>query len=289
MEIKNTLKDYEDVANLVMLVYGVGGVGKTTFASTFPKPLLLDFENGAKYFKQRGIDVDVVQVQRWFTNEDKKQLAELVQPYETIIFDPIGEMMEKLIHSDAINGSKYRQADGGLTMAGWGAVKDHARAVLKWARDLGKNVVLVAHVDEKSDEETLVKRPLIATKISDEIIAMVDIVGYLDILNVEGEEKRVLRVNPADKKYIAKDRTGALDKYVKPEYTYIREQIVAKQQADEAKAPKEDAPQEEAPAAEKPAPKKRGRKPKAEKVADAQPQGTIDPNDPEANPFAPKN
>lgn len=229
MKIENTQKDYEDVANIVMLVYGVGGIGKTTFASTFPKPLLLDFENGAKYFKQRGIDIDVIRSNKWFTQDDKKELAEAMKNYETIIFDPIGEMMEKLIHSEEIRGSKYRQSDGSLTMAGWGKVKENARNVLKWARDLGKHVVLVAHVDEKADEESLVKRPLIATKIADEIIAMVDIVGYLDIITVDEKEKRVLRVNPSDKRYIAKDRTGALEAYVKPEFEYI-ESLIKKNQ-----------------------------------------------------------
>lgn len=285
MKVENTIKDYDNVAKLVMLVYGVGGVGKTTFASTFPKPLLLDFENGAKYFKQRGIDVDVVRMQGWFTTEDKKQLAEIVKDYETIVFDPIGEMMEKLIKSDTINGSKYRQADGGLTMAGWGAVKDHARAVLKWARDLNKNVVLVAHVDEKSDDEALVKRPLIATKLGDEIIALVDVVGYLDILQVEGEEKRVLRVNPADKKYIAKDRTGALPSYVKPEYDYIHN-LIAEKQAETTVEPEEDTAEPPAEEPKKPATKKAAKK--ATKKSEPK-EDTIDvANDPEANPFANK-
>jgi hypothetical protein len=58
MDIVNT-KDYPKVANLVMMVYGMGGVGKTSFAATWPKPLLLDFENGAKYFGERGIEIDV--------------------------------------------------------------------------------------------------------------------------------------------------------------------------------------------------------------------------------------
>lgn len=233
MKVQNTQKDYRDVASMVMLVYGMGGVGKTTFASTFPKPLLLDFENGAKYFKQRGIDIDVIKIDSWMTNADKKELVGLMEDYETIIFDPIGEMMEKIIDSDQVSGKKYRQSDGGLTMAGWGKVKEHARSVLKWARDLDKHVVLVAHVDERADEESIIKRPLIATKISDEIIAMVDIVGYLDIVTVDGEEKRVLRVNPTDKKYIAKDRTGALPPYVKPEYDYIHNLILEAQDGKE--------------------------------------------------------
>jgi phage nucleotide-binding protein len=228
MDIKNTQKDYADVASIVICVYGQGGVGKTTFAATFPKPLLFDFENGAKYFKQRGIDIDVVRMEKWFSLEEKKELAEAVAPYETIVFDPIGEMMEKLIHSDHISGSKYRQPDGSLSMAGWGKVKDEFRAMIKWARDLNKHIVLVAHVDEKQDDDHLVKRPLIATKISDEIIAMVDIVGYLDMTTVDGEDKRVLRVEPTERIY-AKDRTGTLDKFVKPEFSYIYEQIKSRQ------------------------------------------------------------
>jgi hypothetical protein len=208
-------------------------------------------------------------MQDWFTNDDKKQLAKLMEDYETIIFDPIGEMMEKLIKGDQVRGSKYRQSDGGLTMAGWGKVKDDLRSVLKWARDLNKNVVLVAHVDEKADEEALVKRPLIATKIGDEIIAMVDIVGYLDIITMEGEEKRVLRVNPADKKYIAKDRTGALDAYVKPDYQYIHDKI-AEAQPEEKKTGKK-APAKKAPAKKAAAKKTTTSKGKEDAAADANP------------------
>lgn len=229
MQILNTQKDYSDVASMVMLIYGVGGVGKTTMASTFPNPILLDFENGAKYFKQRGINLDVIKMNNWFSIEDKTQLVEAVKNYETIILDPIGEAMEKLIKSPHITGSKYRQSDGSLTIGGWGKAKEDFRIMIKWLRDTGKNVVLVAHVNEKADDDSLVKRPLIATKIVDEIIAMVDIVGYLDIVNSEGVEKRILRVNPADKKYIAKDRTGALDNVVKPEFEYIHGLIQSKQ------------------------------------------------------------
>lgn len=249
MEIKNT-KDYPTIASLVMMIYGMGGVGKTTFASTFPKPLLLDFENGAKYFGERGIEIDVAVFKAWPTTEDKRQLATLLEKYETIVVDPIGEAMEKLINDGvAVSGAKYRQSGGDLTMAGWGEVKKQMRNFVKFLRDSGKNVVLVAHVDEKMDGEELIKRPLIATKLSDELITMVDVVGYMTIVEKEGEAKRVIQVDGTNSKVISKDRTGKLGKFLKPEYSYIAAQLNPK-----TEAPKED-PKTEAPA-KKPATKR---------------------------------
>lgn len=239
MQITNTT-DYPQVASIMMLVYGMGGVGKTTFAASFPKPLLLDFENGAKYFGERGIKVDVALFKNWLSAQDKVELKGVIDSYETIIVDPIGEAMEKLMNDqETVKGSKYRQANGDLTMAGWGQVKKEMRNFIKWLRDSGKNVVLVAHVDEKGDEDRIVKRPMLATKLSDELITMVDIVGYMRVITQDGEEKRVISVDAGDDKIISKDRTGKLGKYIKPEYAYIAQVLgIETKKEEKPKAPK---------------------------------------------------
>lgn len=204
-----------------MLVYGAGGVGKTTFASTAPKPLLVDCENGAKYFGLRGIKMDVAQVATWSDMEGLFDIAKSGE-YDTIILDPIGELMEKLKRFMILKGDKKLvMSDGSPTMAGWGWLKDTMRSTIKILRDSGVNLLINAHVSETMDEEKLVKRPMIMTKLSEEIINMVDVVGYMQVITVEGEEKRVIMVDPASDKYVAKDRTGQLGKIIPPDFSEI--------------------------------------------------------------------
>lgn len=205
-----------------MIVYGNGGVGKTTFSSTAPKPLLVDCENGAKYFGLRGIKMDVAKIQTWSDMEGLFDIAKSGE-YQTIVIDPIGELMEKLKRYMITKGDKKLvMADGSPTIAGWGWLKDTMRSTIKILRDSGVNLLIVAHVEEKQDEQSLVKRPLLMTKLSDEIINMVDIVGYMTVVNdPEGGEKRIIIVDPASDKYIAKDRTGQLGKVIPPNFTDI--------------------------------------------------------------------
>jgi replication-associated recombination protein RarA len=59
MVIENTQSMKND-DNIVMVLYGKGGVGKTTFVASAPKPLLIDFENGSKYLGQRGFNIDTI-------------------------------------------------------------------------------------------------------------------------------------------------------------------------------------------------------------------------------------
>jgi len=205
-----------------MLVYGEGGVGKTTFISTAPNPILADCENGAKYFGLRGIKLDVAQIESWRDMREFLEVAKLPQ-YDTIAIDPIGELMEKLKRfMVAQNDSKLVQKDGAPTMAGWGWLKKTMRDYVKVLRDLGKHVIIVAHLEESKDEDRMIKRPKVETKLSDELVSIVDIVGYMTVTtSQEGEEKRIIIVDPSNDKYTAKDRTGQLGKIIEPDFSKI--------------------------------------------------------------------
>lgn len=205
-----------------MVVYGEGGVGKTTFASKAPKPIIADCEGGTKYLGSRGIDVDVVNIDNWQTFVEFGKFVMNESDHETVVIDPIGELMEKLQrHMSDKESTKLTQKDGSPTMAGWGWLKRQLRSALKRLRDSGKNVVVVAHVDEKDDEGRLVKRPMLQTKLSEELVNMVDIVAYMTVVSDPDDpesSKRVLICDPESDRYIAKDRSGQLDRYNRPEW-----------------------------------------------------------------------
>lgn len=220
MKIYNT-SDPQVKPNIVMMVYGEGGVGKTTFTSTAPKPLLADCENGAKYFGLRGIKMNVAMIEKWL---DVREFLDAAKEYETVVIDPIGELMAKLKRFMIAQGdSKNVQKDGNPTMAGWGWLKKTLLDTLKVIRDSGKHVILIAHLEEKDDEGRMVKRPKIETKLADDLVNMVDIVAYMTTVQQDGEPKRILIVDPGNDKYTAKDRTGMLGKIIEPDFSKIIE------------------------------------------------------------------
>lgn len=220
MKLYNT-SDPQAKPSVVMLIYGEGGVGKTTFAATAPKPILADCENGAKYFGLRSIKMDVASIEKWGDMKDFLELARKPE-YETVIIDPIGELMDKLKRfMIAQSDPKLVQKDGSPTMAGWGWLKKTLRDYIKILRDLNKHVLIIAHVEEKDDEGRLVKRPKVETKLSDDLVNLVDIVGYFTIGNDGEISKRMIIVDPESDKYTAKDRTGQLGRIIEPDFSKI--------------------------------------------------------------------
>lgn len=207
MVIEKT-EDIKTDNNIVMIVYGKGGVGKTTFGATAPNSLILDFENGTKYLGSRGLNTNVIRFNKWITKEEKKQLVSIIKDYDSIVLDPLGEAMEKLIESVEITGKKFRNFDGSLTLAGWGEVKAQMRSFLKFLRDTGKNIIIVSHVNEMQTDEGLTHRIQVATKLSDEIPNMVDIISYMTARKNGDELERLLYTPQQGGSFDSKDRTS---------------------------------------------------------------------------------
>lgn len=146
-------------ASTVGLIYGPSGTGKTTFASTAPKPLLLDI-NEAGTDSILGSNVDVAYLKSW--QEVIKAKNDIVHAinYQTIIIDTMTSLQD-LRYVETTKGKMVAEfAD--LTKAQWGGIASDLKTFIYDLKDTGKNVLFLAHQktfggDEDGGDEAGIK------------------------------------------------------------------------------------------------------------------------------------
>lgn len=168
-----------EVKTICLTVYSQPGLGKTSLAFTARKPLLLDFDNGAHRATNRG---DVVQVTDW--KEIADITAEDVKDYETIILDTAGKALDVLAQ-DIIRANARHSYGGALNQQGWGQLGVRFGAFLRKVRGFGKDVVLVAHMDEQKDGDAIKERLKIQGGSKDLILTDSDVIARISIYNKE--------------------------------------------------------------------------------------------------------
>lgn len=173
-----------------MMIYGQAGMGKTTVALSAPKPLLLDFDNGVKRVNMAHLDgIDIVQVTCW---QDVQQVVqEDLSPYLTIVVDTIGKMMDFIITYKC--GTKQPQ------IRDWGGINAEFSWMTRTLSSLNKNVVFVAHRDTRKDGDDTVFIPALREKSYNSIVTELDLLGYLEMKNENGVQKRTITFDPTSR------------------------------------------------------------------------------------------
>lgn len=175
------------VTAITTCLYAPPGVGKTSTAFTADSPLLLDFDRGSYRAANRK---DVVQVDRWpdvaaITPDD-------LAAYSTIIVDTAGRALD-MLSADIIARNPKMGYGGSLNQKGFGQLKSEFAAWLKSLRSIGKDVILIAHMDEQRQGEDIVERLDIQGSSKNEIYKSADAMGRLRII----DGRRVLDFNPS--------------------------------------------------------------------------------------------
>jgi hypothetical protein len=185
-----------EVTQIKMLVYGQPGIGKSSFGFTADAPLTLDFDDGARRSSFRQ---DIVQIGSW---EDANSItAEDLKPYKTIVVDTVGRALDFIAASVVADNPKLGSKTGGLSLQGYGALKASFTSWLARLNTLGKDVVMIAHDKETTNERDVkIVRPDVTGGSYNEIFKLADSVGYM----FADGKKRVIDFNPTEN-YVGKN------------------------------------------------------------------------------------
>lgn len=195
------------VEQLVIVVYGVPGLGKSTIGFSSDEPLLMDFDGGAYRAAIRG---DSVQINSW---PDVTQItADDLKSYKTVIVDTAGRALDYLT-TDIIKRNPKMGYGGALTLQGYGALKAEFTSWLKMLRQIGKDVILIAHSAEDKNGDDLIERIDVQGGSKGEIYKSADAMGRLYLRNGQ----RVLNFSPTDAAF--GKNPGNLEPLIVPEIT----------------------------------------------------------------------
>lgn len=174
-----------------MVVYGRSGSGKTTFAATFPKPmLLLDVSDKGTDSISDVEKINVMEIETWQDFELAYwYLKENPDEYETVVIDTLSQLQELIIKKILLE--KYKEDDearsgwGSLSQREWGEVTSVLKMWITHYRNLPMEVVFVAQdrvfeVDESLDPEIMLDPevgPRLAPSVTKHLNASVHSIG----------------------------------------------------------------------------------------------------------------
>jgi len=146
-------------SELNVMLYGEFASGKTTFATTFPKPLLF-FDTDLRHQTYQGVEgIDYIPYKETGTRpreyqsfmKDLKKYQEEGE-YKTVVLDSITTLF-KLIKFDILGRvGTGSSASEGLTLPQWGQVTERFEEIFDILRGYDKHTVIVSHEQLIQDE-----------------------------------------------------------------------------------------------------------------------------------------
>lgn len=232
--IKTTgIEDYLDggEGRVKALIQGQPGSGKTRSASFWPKPLLLDCEDGRMSVADRGIDYARIE-----SSEDMKAVLKLAwmetqKPVEerrwmTLIIDTL-DSYQRIVIQERL---KVTGNEGLSGWADWGYLDGKMQTLVSALQALRMNVVVNLHVKETKvgeDEEGkggyLVQGPKLKGDLREQIGAEFDLVGHMGTTFESNGDERVqvrgVQWHATPDRPGLKDRSGTLPKWTPVTFT----------------------------------------------------------------------
>ena len=206
-----------------ILVYGMAGAGKTTLAKTTPgKTLVISAEAGLLSIKD-ATNVDAIEV------KEASEVMELhdalksgTLKYDTVVLDSVSEISEILLAWEKSRSKDPRMA--------YGNVQESVTNLMRAFRDLNMHVLFLCKEDVINDDGVLRHAPkMVGTKLGESITYFFDEVLALRIIEDQDDEGKNVQTRwlqtTFGQGYKAKDRSGKLENFEKPNISALIEKL----------------------------------------------------------------
>lgn len=208
---------------LNLIVFGNLGCGKRVFGSTVPDPLILDIEGGTMSIRHKRVDTVRIESCREL-GEAFEFLKKGKHRYKSVVIDSGTELQRKIME-DVVAGTKHEYAQ----QRDWGITIERIRRCVWAFRDLPLNFVMTALAMESRDEgdgTSIVVPSFNGKTLPGEIVGFMDLCLYLFVgeKKENGQYERLLLTQPTQK-FVAKDRSGKLDRLEKPNFMRLYRKI----------------------------------------------------------------
>lgn len=217
------------------LVYGQSGSGKTRFASNWPTPIYMDIEDGMGSVVRKVYRVPTK------TMDDVRGLLTFLETsdhrFKTLVIDSLNELQTLVMHNLITHYTSIRRAYDDLpSQSDYGKMLDDFYKVVRRAKALSMNVVMICNAASQEFETDMVQPQLTGKNTANTVNRMMDVIGYLYKAEpATGGSKRRMMVFDAVA-YVTKDRSGVLPGVMEdPTYKKMYEHWKSRFEAKETK------------------------------------------------------
>lgn len=174
---------------IAALIYGQPGMGKTTLACSAPSPVLFDFDGGVVRLREEH-QVDTLQVDNWsMAMAALDELSRDREGYRTIIVDTLSKMIDCIITDVCSVGQPSPKQ--------WGLVNAKFKTFLRGVQSLGMHVIFVAQRESEKNGDDIRQVPSVRASNYKDIVCDMDVIGYMEMVNVRGENTRRITFDPS--------------------------------------------------------------------------------------------